>query len=130
MSAGSSSSTAGSTVASWKWVFAAFGLAIAVNPAAAQEDKETALRDYMVCVRRVAIRFEPSGESPQSIAEAATWACLSEGVKAMNFLLHDANPGISPTGLVDSANQAAIGQVVGVRLCKNNHDCAYSTVPK
>lgn len=114
---------------SWTWVFAGFGLLIAVTAATAEDDKQTALRDYMICVRRAAIRFEPSGESPQSIAEAATWACLSEGIKAINFLLHDANPGISPTGLVDSAKQAAIGQVVGVRLCKNNHDCTYSTAP-
>lgn len=101
----------------------------ASHSAIAEDTKGSAEGDYMLCVRRAAIRFEPSGESPQSVAEAATWACLSEETKVDNLLLHDPKPGISPVGLRDSATFTAIGQVVGVRLCKKTGDCAYSHVP-
>lgn len=111
------------------WILLCLTFLFATDIAIAQETKESVERDYMLCVRRAAIRFEPSGESPQSIAEAATWACLSEGVKATNYLLHDPQPGISPIGLVDSAKAAAVGQVVGVRLCKLTKDCAYAHTP-
>jgi hypothetical protein len=100
------------------------------NLATAQESKEAAAEaNYMLCVRRAAIRFEPSEESPQSIAEAATWACLGEETKADNLLLNDPRPGITPMGLHESAEFTAVGQVVGVRLCKKTKDCAYAHVP-
>ena len=93
------------------------------------DEKSDALGAYMLCARHMAVRFEPSGESPESIATAALWACANEMVKATNILLRDSNPGISPTGLEASARQAALSQVVVVRLCKKTKDCAYASVP-
>ena len=113
----------------WKesTIFLAF--IFATDMAIADETKDSAMKDYVLCVRRAAIRFEPSGESPQSIAEAATWACLSEGAKASNYLIRDPKAGLDPKGLQDSAKLSAIGQVVGVRLCKKTNDCDYGHVP-
>jgi hypothetical protein len=113
----------------WNEFFLFLAYLFATDMAIAQETKESAIHDYMLCVRRAAIRFEPSGESPESIAEAATWACLSEGTKASNYLLRNLNPGLDPKGLQDSAKFVAIGQVVGVRLCKKTNDCDYGHVP-
>lgn len=73
----------------WKRIFICLAFVFSADIAIAQETKDSAIRDYMLCVRRAAIRFESSGESPESIAEAATWACSSEGVKASNYLLLD-----------------------------------------
>jgi hypothetical protein len=96
---------------------------------ASADEKSDAMMAYMLCARHMAVRFEPSGESPESIATAATWACINEGANAFNILLHDPNPGTSPTDLEQSARAAAVGQVVGVRLCKKTKDCAYAHVP-
>lgn len=91
-----------------------------------QRDAEGA---FMLCVRKAAIRFEPSGETPQSIAKAAVWACLDEEARATTAILNSANPGIDPKSLQLTAEMVAIGQVVGVRLCKANKDCAYANAP-
>jgi hypothetical protein len=110
------------------FIFIAY-LFATVDVAIAQTAKDSAIEDYMLCVRRAAIRFEPSGESPESIAGAATWACSREGTKAFNYLLRTPNPGLDPKGLQDTAKFVAIGQVVGVRLCKKTNDCDYGRMP-
>ena len=102
-------------------------LLIVATPAFADAALEKAEGDYMLCVRRAAVRFEPSGESPQDIATAAVWACVREGLPAMNLLLRDPNTSMTPVQLVSSAKQAAIGQVVGARLCRKNKDCDYAS---
>jgi hypothetical protein len=110
--------------------FLAFALVCAATllPSAvwATQEEDDAERIYMFCVRGAAVRFEASGESPTDIAQAAMWACLPQYVAASNLLQNDPQAPISSNGLEATAKQAAIGQVVGVRLCKKTNDCAYS----
>ena len=94
---------------------------------ASADEKTDAMSAYVLCARHMAVKFEPSGESPESIASAAVWACTAEGAKAFNSLLSD--PLNTPQQLVESAKLSAVGQVVGVRLCKKTKDCSYARVP-
>ena len=88
--------------------------------------KQNALVEKAVlCMRRAAVRLEPSGESPQSITEAALWVCNAERTALANYLFQH------PPGFSNEANErgVAVAQVVGVRLCKKTKDCFFATVP-
>jgi len=76
-------------------------------------------------MRQAATRLEPSGESPQSIAEAALWACNAERVAVANYMFQN------PPGFSNEANErgVAVAQVVGVRLCKKTKDCFFAQIP-
>lgn len=86
-----------------------------------QATRNELLKKDMLCVRRAAARLEPSGESPQSIAEAALWVCAAERIAVANDMIQH------PPGFDNEPNErgAAIAQVVGVRLCKRTKDCFY-----
>ena len=104
-------------------------------PAAAhaQTDVEQRVDDltktYMLCVRRAAIQLEPSGDSPEDIGRAATWACANEEVAAVNASLKIQRPGYGPTDLRGSGIYVGAAQAVGARLCRQTKDCSYGHVP-
>lgn len=110
------------------------GLALVASPvyaqgASDQSARDAVIRSDMLCVRRAAIRFEPSGETPQSIAEAAKWACSTERLAVSNYVIQ--HPSQLGGALDMDVNETfvAVAQVVGVRLCKRTRDCAYASVP-
>lgn len=103
------------------------GVAIALMAAAPSED---VVRDYMLCVRRMAVRLEPSGESPTDIADAAKAFCSNSRTAALNSS-RDIKGGTA-TSIDEMENAAtfnARAQVVADRLCRRTKDCALDHVP-
>ena len=98
-----------------------FATIAVAQPSPEQATRDELLRNDMICVRRAAARLEPSGETPQSIAEAALWVCTAERIAVANHMIQH------PPGFDNEPNErgAAIAQVVGVRLCKRTKDCFY-----
>lgn len=94
-----------------------------------RDGRDAVIGTAILCIRRAAVRFEPSGETPQSIAEAAIWACSSERVAVANYDIQHPGPAAGFVDIDSTGKFLAIAQVVGVRLCKRTRDCAYSSVP-
>ena len=98
--------------------------------ASASPDSDTLVRDYNLCMRRMAEKLEPSGESPTDIANAAKAFCSDQRFKALNSA-RDFNGGT--TASIDEMERAAEfyarAQVVAVRLCKKTGDCALTKIP-
>jgi hypothetical protein len=86
-------------------------------------------KTYMLCVRRAAIQLEPSGDSPEDIGRAATWACANEEVAAVNASLQVQRPGYGPTDLRGSGLYVGAAQAVGARRCRKTKNCTYAHVP-
>ena len=85
--------------------------------------RDTAVRDYMHCIRKTAIRLEPSGDSPQDIGKAATAFCM----KAEEPLFR-AHPNDAST-LRETAIYYGAAQAVAARLCRKTKDCELNSVP-
>jgi xanthine/CO dehydrogenase XdhC/CoxF family maturation factor len=116
-------------------VAVAIALAIAATKASAQqpvltkEQGDEAIRTYMLCVRRMALRLEPSGDPPEAVAAAATAQCMEAGLPAMNYVIQARERGISPAKLGDDARYYGAAQAVTARLCRKTGDCALNHVP-
>lgn len=103
------------------------GVAIALMAAAPTDG---VVKDYLLCVRRMAVRFEPSGESPTDIADAAKTYCHPERGAAINSG-RDLKGGTGPSvdEMENAATDYARAQVVAARLCRRAKDCALNHVP-
>ena len=103
------------------------GVAIALMAAAPSDD---VVKDYMLCVRRMAVRLEPSGESPTDIADAAKTFCPTARTAGLNSGrdLKGGN-GASTDEMERAASFYARAQVVAARLCRRTKDCALNHVP-
>ena len=99
---------------------------LAENPPG-RDARDTIVGTAMLCVRRAAIRFEPSGETPQSIADAAMWACSSERIALGNYDIQHPSLVAGAVDMESNYRFVAVAQVVGVRLCKRSRDCAYAS---
>ena len=90
---------------------------------------EDAVRDYMLCARRMAVRLEPSGETAEAIGRAATAYCSAEGAAAANYAFQHPERGLTPVKLGDDARYFAEAQAVAARLCRKTGDCGLNSVP-
>jgi hypothetical protein len=88
------------------------------------------VRAFVLCVRRTAVRLEPSGESPTDIADAAKAFCQKEETVALNSA-RDIKGGaaVSISEMENGAAFYARAQVVAARLCRRTKDCALNHVP-
>lgn len=103
------------------------GVAIALMAATPTDD---VVKDYMLCVRRMAVRLEPSGESPTDIADAAKAFCSTARTAALNSRRDlKGGAGASTDEMESAASFYARAQVVAARLCRRTKDCALDHVP-
>lgn len=93
------------------------------------DPRDTIVRTAMLCVRHASVRFEPSGETPQSIAETAIWACSNERIALANYDIQHPSRIAGAVDMESNYRFVAVAQVVAVRLCKRTRDCAYASVP-
>ncbi len=98
-------------------------LALALALATSQTDDDS-VRDYMLCVRRAAVRLEPSEASPEDVAKAAVFSCQTAEARAFNMHLAQANQ------LRETAIFYGVGQAVAARLCRRTRDCDVVPLPR
>lgn len=99
-------------------------LAVAtLNSIVPEASTATLTRTYMLCVRRTAVRLEPSGDSPESVAKAAVFACQREEAALFAARPQDVNE------LRETALFYATGQAVAARLCRKTKDCGVTPLP-
>lgn len=99
------------------------GLALALAAAAPNDD---VVRDYMLCVRRMAARLEPSGDTPTDVADAAKVYCTPARTAALNSV---GAAGNATADIESAADLYGRAQVVVVRLCRRTKDCALAHIP-
>jgi len=92
-------------------------LAAVLSLLAADTGADTLTREYMLCVRRNAVRLEPSGDPPGDVARAAVFACQPEEAALFAMLPQEANQ------LRATAIFFGTGQAVSARLCRKTKDC-------
>lgn len=80
-----------------------------------------AQRAYNICVRRTAVRLEPSGDSPEDIARAAQVLCSTERFAALNAAVAAGGSAIEDTER--AAKFYAAAEVTIARLCRKTKDC-------
>jgi len=83
----------------------------------------------MLCVRRLAVRLEPSNDPPEDVARAAAFVCQGLELRAINLSLDNPPPGGSPIELRATAIYYGAGQTVIARLCRLRHDCSVLPPP-
>lgn len=88
---------------------------------AAGSSLDDAQRDYNVCVRKVAVRLEPSGDSPEDIARAAQVLCPSERFAAINAVVKVEGSAVDDTER--AAKFYAAAEATIARLCRKTKDC-------
>lgn len=91
---------------------------------------DSVVRDYVLCVRRMAARLEPSGDSPTDIADAAKANCSAARDAADNSS-RDFKGGtaISIEEIENGASFFGKSQVVVTRLCRKTKDCGLTKIP-
>jgi hypothetical protein len=94
-----------------------------------EKDGDDLTSAYMLCVRRAAIEFEPSGDKPDDVAKAAVWSCMAPELSAMNFYIKHPEKHYEPTELRTTGLFIGAAQAVGARLCRKTGNCAHSKVP-
>jgi hypothetical protein len=99
------------------------GLVLALAAAAPNDDVVT---NYMLCVRRMAARLEPSGETSTDIADAAKVYCTTARTAALNTAR---GAGQSAAEIESAADLYGRAQVVVARLCRKTKDCALAHIP-
>ncbi len=99
-----------------------------IFPAAAGPDTDQMVRNFMLCVRGMAERLEPSEVAPSEVALAAVFMCSEEEVAAANAVLQDRESGISPIKLRDTAEFYGAAQAIIARLCRKTQDCGLAPV--
>ena len=108
------------------------GVAITLMAAAPADmpTNDEQVRAFVLCVRRMAVRLEPSGESPTDIADASKAFCQKEETLALDSS-RDLKGGvaISMSEMENGAAFFARAQVVAARLCRRTRDCALNQVP-
>jgi hypothetical protein len=100
------------------------GVALTLATAAPNDD---VVRDYMLCVRRMAARMEPSGDTPTDIADAAKVYCTPARTAALNGAIRGSNA--TTTEIENAAELYGRAQVVVTRLCRKTKDCGLAHVP-
>ena len=76
---------------------------------------------YNVCVRRMAVRLEPSGDSPEDVARAAQVLCSTERFAAINAAVKAGGSSIEDTE--QAAKFYAAAEATIARLCRKTKDC-------
>lgn len=103
------------------------GLALAL---ASAPPNESPVEAYMHCVRRMAVRLEPSGDSPENVASAAKVYCTPSRTAAINSARDlKGSSDASVSEIESAADLYARAQAVVARLCRRTHDCELNHVP-
>ncbi|MDB5707718.1 MAG: hypothetical protein JWN66_4834 [Sphingomonas bacterium] len=89
--------------------------------AAANTPLDDAQRDYNICVRKAAVRLEPSGDAPEDIARAAQVLCSTERFVALNIAVKAGGTAVNDTE--SAAKFYAAAEVTIARLCRKTKDC-------
>lgn len=97
---------------------------------AGDHPNDTVVGNYILCVRRMAVRLEPSGESPMDIADAAKAYCPTARTAGLNSS-RDVKGGtaISIGEMESGASFSGRSQVVVTRLCRKTKDCGLTSIP-
>lgn len=96
-------------------------LILLVMMAASASPLDQAQRSYNVCVRRMAVRLEPAGDSPEDIARAAQVLCSTERFAALNAAVAAGGSAIDDTER--AAKFYAAAETTIARLCRKTKDC-------
>lgn len=89
--------------------------------AASASPLDQAQRSYNVCVRRTAVRLEPSGDSPEDIARSAQVLCSTERFAALNAAVAAGGSAVDDTER--AAKFYAAAEATIARLCRKTKDC-------
>ncbi len=97
------------------------GLLALAAASVANPSLEGAQRAYNVCARRMAVRLERSGDSPEDIARASQTLCSKERFAAINAALAAGGSAVEDTER--AAKFYAAAEVTIARLCRKTQDC-------
>ncbi|THK35663.1 hypothetical protein EHS39_23875 [Ensifer sp. MPMI2T] len=118
----------------WEWamrylpILAVLLMAFGKSPAAAGDDTDEKVREFMHCVRGMAERLEPSDDAPTDVAMAAVFMCSDKEIAAANAVLNDRDSGITPTKLRETAEFYGAAQTTIARLCRKTRDCGLAPI--
>ncbi len=104
-------------------VMTLLALAMPLPASATEPATNAAIGTFNFCVRRMAVRLEPSDANPEDIGKAAVTLCIDEEIAADNMIIHDPAPGLTMDNLQTGAISLGITEAVVARLCRKARDC-------